>query len=158
MALFNGGYPATYQPIYAPYQQPFQMPQVPQNQSIQSPVQQPQQNIIWVEGEADARSFQLAPNTTMPLWDRNQQVIYYKSADASGMPSLKILDYTIRNQSAQNGPVSVPAPEKGIINDYVTKSEFEAIIAKYDALKADFDALSNKVQTKSVKKGVTADE
>lgn len=58
-----------------------------------------QQNnsIIWVQGEAGAKSYLVAPNTTVQLWDAENQVIYIKSADASGMPSMRVIDYTFRD-------------------------------------------------------------
>lgn len=95
----------------------------PQFQPINSPQNQPQMqaqntNIIWVSGEAGAKSYLVAPNTTVQLWDSEAQVIYLKSADASGMPSMKIIDYTIRD-TAPRTPMPAPAVE-----EYVTKSEF----------------------------------
>ena len=52
---------------------------------------------IWVQGEAGAKSYLVAPGTTVALWDSESTTVYLKSADASGMPSIKILDYTIRD-------------------------------------------------------------
>ena len=65
----------------------------------------------------------LVPNTTVALWDSEQQVIYWKTSDASGMPSMKILDYTIRGEEAAK-----PAPE------YVTKADFDALAEKVKEL------------------------
>lgn len=67
---------------------------------------QPQQNngIIWVQGEASAKSYLVAPGNTVPLWDSENKVIYVKSADATGMPSMKVLDYTIREEVPAEGP------------------------------------------------------
>lgn len=82
-----------------------------------------QGGIIWVQGEAGAKSYLVAPNTTVQLWDSEAQVIYLKSADASGMPSMKILDYTIRD----NMQKQVTAPTQESFNPaYVTKTEFDA--------------------------------
>lgn len=55
------------------------------------------QNMIWVQGEEGARGYMVAPNNTVPLWDSEKQIIYVKSADALGRPSMRILDYTIRD-------------------------------------------------------------
>ena len=71
--------------------------------------------MIWVQGESGAKSYLLAPNNTLPLWDSEAQTIYLKSADASGMPSMKIIDYTIREQNHSQNKI--------INNDYVTKQE-----------------------------------
>ena len=66
----------------------------------------PQNNsIIWVQGEAGAKSYLVAPNTTVQLWDSESQTIYLKSADASGMPSIKVLDYTVRPVEQRTAPV-----------------------------------------------------
>lgn len=105
MALYNNGYPASYQPMYYQPQQPSHMVN---------------NGIIWVQGEAGAKSYLVAPNTTVQLWDSENNVIYLKSADSSGLPSMRILDYTIRENVPQNG-------SNGLKNDsmYVTKEEFE---------------------------------
>lgn len=128
---FNGGFPATYQPMY--YQPQYQ-PQIVQQQ----PAQQ-SNGIIWVSGEAGAKAYLVAPNTTVQLWDSESQCIYLKSADASGMPSMKILDYTIRNQAPVNAPVSASSPAPINSPDYATKAEIEALAARIDALKAEIE-------------------
>lgn len=95
--------------------------QYPQQlQQYQQQYQQQNNNggIIWVQGEAGAKSFMVAPNTTVQLWDSEDQVIYLKSADASGMPTIKVLDYTIREQSTSNQPVDNK-------HEYVTKADLE---------------------------------
>lgn len=125
MALFNSGYPATYQPpvFFPQYQQPQQ--------------QQNNGSLIWVQGEAGAKSYLVAPNTTVQLWDSESQTIYLKSADASGMPSIKVLDYTIRNQSTAAAP---PITQ----DTYATKAEIESINQQIGALRRDVDAMTRK--------------
>lgn len=125
---FNNGFPIGYQPaqIYYPPQQ------------AQQP--QPQQNsgIIWVQGEAGAKSYLVAPNTTVQLWDSESQVIYLKSADASGMPSIKVLDYTIRD-SAPKHPTPV-----GPQIDYATKDDVGALRGELNKLRDEMTTLMNK--------------
>ena len=151
MAIFNGGFPATYPQMYPQYQQPLQQ-QIPQISQMPQMQQQPQTTgIIWVSGEAGARGYMVAPNTTVQLWDSDQQVIYLKSADASGMPSLKILDYTIRDQIPKNTPMSVSNVAAVNPSDYVTKTEF-------DDLKMIFEAFCAKMPVKQQKKEEIADE
>lgn len=115
---FNNGFPINYQPTYMPQQQAY-VPQMPQAQP-----QQQSNGIIWVQGEAGAKSFMVAPNTTVQLWDSEDQVIYLKSADASGMPNMKILDYTIRQAGNQQ---AAPALMQ---SDYVTRDELSAFEEK----------------------------
>lgn len=133
MALYNNGYPATYQPIYQPY-----TPGYPNLQGAQS--SQTQNSIIWVQGEAGAKSYLVAPNSTVQLWDSESQVIYLKSADASGMPSMKILDYTIRD-SAQNGPVAAPG---AAVDSYATKADIEALRGQIEGLRMRIGKLTKK--------------
>ena len=109
MAYFNGYQPA-FQPVYQ--QAPVQMPG-PQNQG----------GIIWVQGETAAKSYLVAPGNTVALWDSEEKTIYLKSADASGMPSIRILDYTIRGEEPAK-----PAPE------YATKADLEALAEKVQQL------------------------
>lgn len=115
---YNNYYPATYQPMYQPtYQQPTQ------------------QGIIWVQGEAGAKSYMVAPNTTVQLWDSESQKIFLKSADASGMPSIKTLEYTIVGGTGAAGAVSA-------VGEYVSKDELNALQSEIDGLKAEIDKLS----------------
>lgn len=104
---YNPMFPVNYMGGYPQMQY---NPQPPQNLN--------NSNLIWVQGEAGAKSYLVAPNSTVQLWDSESQTIFLKSADASGMPSMKILDYKIR-ESAQ-------PPQPQIVNDYVTKDELSA--------------------------------
>ena len=120
MAYYNG-FPATYQPVYQPPQ--FQQPVTPQQQTNQ------QSGIIWVQGESAAKSYLVAPGSTVQLWDSEEKIIYLKSADASGMPSMKVLDYTIRGEETAK-----PAEE------YATKTELAALAEKIRELKSELAA------------------
>ena len=128
MAYYNG-FPATYQPAY---QYPISQPQTNQQSSI-----------IWVSGEAGAKAYMVAPNNTVQLWDSESQTIYLKSADASGMPSFKILDYTIRDsaKTAQNSPVLASQDN---LSNYATKDEIKAVSDQITALKKKVDKLTKK--------------
>ena len=82
-----------------------------------------QNGIIWVQGEAGAKAYPVGPNTTVQLWDSEDKVIYLKSADASGMPSMKVLDYMIRD----NGETANKAVD---LSGYVTREELEKRLAE----------------------------
>ena len=75
--------------------------------------QRPSNTRIWVQGDTGAKSYLVAPNTTVDLWDTERQTIYIKSADASGMPSMTTIDYTFRENA--------PSPE------YVTHEELKEL-------------------------------
>lgn len=132
---YNNGFPATYQQMY--YQPQYQP-------SIQQPTQPMQNNIIWVQGEAAARGYLMAPNTTLPLWDSESNTIFLKTTDAAGMPSMKILDYTIRDTKLANTSIGVSNQEAINPTSYATHEEIEALTARIDALRAEIDGMSKK--------------
>lgn len=96
-----------------------------QSLSQQQQQAQPQSNgINWVQGEAGAKSYALAPNQSILLVDSERDVFYIKATDSSGMPlPLRIFDFTERTAVKPETP---PAP----IADYVTREEFEKRIAE----------------------------
>ena len=95
--------------------------------------------IIWVSGEAGAKAYMVAPNNTVQLWDSESQTIYLKSADASGMPSMRILDYTIRSE-ASNSPVKTFSEHEAIIP---IREELNALKSRIDDLQSRFDSAFN---------------
>lgn len=99
---YNNGFPMGYQQLYPQYNY-LQQPQVVQQPS--QVVQQPNDNgILWVQGEAGAKSWAVAPGKSVMLMDSESNTFYIKSSDQSGMPMpLRIFDYTERTQqTAQN--------------------------------------------------------
>lgn len=150
-------YPNQYsQPYQYPYQttvpapmdrlaqlqaQQYQMPQ-PIQQTAQPP--QTNQGLLWVQGEAAARSYLVAPNTTVLLMDSETQAFYLKSTDNSGMPMpLRIFDYTERT-AQQNVPQNAPQAQQSASEDldskYVTRQEYDALSAKYAEIMEKLDS------------------
>ena len=133
---FNYGFPATYQPLY-PNTQPYTQlaPVQQQNTNVQPSVQG---SLNWIQGEQAAKSYLVAPNSTVVLFDSESQSIYIKSADASGMPSMKILDYTIRdlNKNPSNN-ASILTEEA--LSSYATKEEIKAVSEEITALRDKVD-------------------
>ena len=85
------------------------IPPMPQNPLPQSGVQ-------WVSGEQEARSWMVAPNAAVALWDSTAPTVYLKQADASGKPTLKVYDLVERLASA-------PDAQKAPAAEYVTRKE-----------------------------------
>lgn len=83
------------------------IPPMPQNLLPQSGVQ-------WVSGEQEARSWMVAPNAAVALWDSTAPTVYLKQADASGKPTLKVYDLVERLASA-------PDTQKAPAAEYVTR-------------------------------------
>jgi len=116
-------FPANYQPAQIYY--PTQSNAFPTQPSVGSPQPNTQSALNWVQGEAGAKSYLVAPNSTVVLWDTESQTVYIKSADATGMPSIRTLDYTIRGD----------AVETKVTANYVTKDDFDRIEKEIDDIK-----------------------
>ena len=88
-----------------------------------SPAQQSSNGIIWVQGEAGAKSYMVGAGQSVMLMDSESNVFYIKSSDQSGMPMpLRTFDYTER---------VAPKPEAVQPKmDYVTRDEFEKRLAE----------------------------
>lgn len=134
------------QPMYPGYMPQTAMPDqlaqlraqqqfTPQMAGMQMPAQpQAQQNApIWVQGEAGAKSFLVAPGQSLILMDSESEVFYIKSTDASGVPlPLRTFDYKERAGSAQRPVQAAQTPSV----EYVTRAEFDALVAKIAELTA----------------------
>ena len=108
-----------------------------QPQQIQQPRAQAQTNngLIWVQGEAGAKSYLVAPNTTIMLMDSEASKFYLKSADASGMPlPLRTFEYAEITQNGNETAVNTPKTELNIdLGKYVTRDELNEILANLTA-------------------------
>ena len=94
------------------------------------PMQQQSSQIIWVSGEAGAKSYLVAPGNTVMLLDAENSVFYLKSADASGMPlPLRIFDYKERTTTAQQAFGGSVTAESVNLDNFVTREEFERRMA-----------------------------
>ncbi len=115
---------------YNPYQfgqvNPLQ-PQMDRLANMQAQYQQPQQQnvnqgILWVQGEAGAKSYLVAPGATVLLMDSDDCVFYLKSADTSGIPSLRTFKYT----ETTNQPQKTDNKPNESNKNYVERKEFES--------------------------------
>lgn len=86
--------------------------------------QQSSSNIIWVQGEAGAKAYPVAPGVSVLLMDSESEYFYIKSTDASGMPQpLRKFPYS---EEVAGTVVEAPAAAPQFDPDqYVTRSEFE---------------------------------
>ena len=110
------------------FSQQFQPPTAPP--AAQPMAQQGNNGLIWVQGEAGAKSYIVAPGNTVMLMDSEGERFYLKSADASGMPMpLRIFEYKERTETpyqAFSGPV---AAQNVNFDNFVTREEFEQRMA-----------------------------
>ena len=122
-------------------QQPVQMPA--------QPVQQPQQNnngILWVSGEVGAKSYLVAPGTSVLLMDSESEKFYIKSTDVSGMPQpLRTFEYhEVGTQMPPKQPV------QNMDNKYVTRQEYDDLKGKYEAIINRLNSFSEPVRANTV--------
>lgn len=117
-------------PQYGPQMGGMQMNQ----QTPQMQAQQPTQGApLWVQGEAGAKSFLVAPGQSLILMDSEAEVFYIKATDPSGVPlPLRIFDYKERTTGAQRPVQAAQTPSA----EYVTRAEFDALAAKFAEMTA----------------------
>ena len=128
---------AYYAPFYRPnYYDPVQQNPMGQfNQQFQPPTtppatqpmtQQGNSGLIWVQGEAGAKSYIVAPGNTVMLMDSEGERFYLKSADASGMPMpLRIFDYKERINATTSDFKAPTSDFSELDSKYITREEFE---------------------------------
>jgi hypothetical protein len=129
---------------------PGQMPmQGFQQYPTQLPMQQTRQDangLIWVQGEAGAKSWFVAPGATVLLMDSENPRFYMKSADMNGVPAMRTFEYNeVGAQKLQE--VTQTA-------NFVTLDEFNEF--KEEVLNKLSEPVEVSLSRK--KKGVNADE
>lgn len=87
--------------------------------------------VNWVQGEQAARSYPVAPNTSVFLMDYDGDKFYIKSSDMSGMPTFRAFAFTEITQGAQQAK----APSDGQEHSYVTRDEFDALKSLVEGMK-----------------------
>ena len=112
---------------YTPYQSQYYTQMQAQNPvhiPQPAPVQNNQSSLIWVQGIEAAKSYLVAPNTTVLLMDSEKERFFLKSSDASGMPlPLRVFEYTEIVQSGANKPSESQTMD---LSSYATKAELDA--------------------------------
>lgn len=120
---------------YNPYVNPYQYPMA--NQPMQTPQPQPtpqpqnNQGLIWVSGEIGAKSYLVAPNSTVMLMDSEQSRFFIKSTDSAGMPTIRTYEYKEYVPSVPQQPV---IEQKNLNEQFVTRQEYEELLAKIEDL------------------------
>ncbi len=115
---YYGGYPSYY-PMQGNV--PDQLSQL-RMQQAPTTAQQSNSGLVWVQGEAGAKSFLVAPGTTVMLMDSESPVFYLKSADQSGMPMpLRIFDFTERSATHTEAKPQTDFDP----SIYITRKEFD---------------------------------
>ena len=107
--------------------------------------------INWVSGESGAKSWIVGRGESVLLRDSDNQCFSLKSADASGMPlPLRTFDYTERTPNAPQGQQTAFNQSN---DNFITRTEFDDLKAKYEELEKQLKASKN-----SARKEVTKNE
>ncbi len=155
--FYRGGY---FNPMQTPtmptmadnqnqFSQPYQPPTQPT--PIQNPIApstQSNNDIIWVQGEAGAKAYLVAPNNTVTLWDSENPTIYLKTADMNGVPSMRVLDFTERTE---NTPKSSAEHTCQCGDKFISKEELTATNEKIQGIMCRLSDLEDKYSSISVK-------
>ena len=141
-----GGYPVQYPVDYSQqynpyYQQPrWQNPQqstaIPSYSNTQNVALNT--NIIWVQGASGERGYIVPNGNTVVLFDSEDQVIYIKSVDMNGKPSMAILDYQERDQVNHKSDKSTDV-------EYATKTQVDELSNHYSSIAEKLDNMQNYV-------------
>lgn len=101
------------QPMYG---NPYQMPRQQMTSYYPQQMAQPQQEgLIRVTGAEGARAYPVAPNSVVPLFDAERDVLYVKSADAGGFATIRAFSFAPLQDAQQQQ------------TEYVTRREFEEL-------------------------------
>lgn len=70
-------------------------------------------NLIRVTGMDGAKAYQMQPNSTVALFDSNEDIMYIKSTDGAGFPTIRTFGFAPIEQPNNQG------------NDFISRAEFE---------------------------------
>ena len=136
----NGYYQQPVQPIQPVPNQISQIQPMQYYAQAQNAAQQIQSGNIWVNGFEEVNAFPVAPNTSVRLWHKNKPILYIKTADASGRPTIEA--YDLHRQTELDDSESEKQTEYALKSDLASfASAVSGINQMVTALKTDVDAI-----------------
>lgn len=54
----------------------------------------PTNNVVRVTGIEGAKAYQLAPNSSVALFDGNEDIFFFKSTDGAGFPTIRAFEFS----------------------------------------------------------------
>lgn len=127
--MYNNPYPMNYSQYLQQQIQQLQN-QIPQQQ----PTTQNGGAFYFVNNKQEAENWMVNAGQTVFFFDRNASVFYIKTVAPNGLSQpIEVYDYTQR-LNASEAPQSDSKME---LDKYVTKDEFEALNAKFEALRKE---------------------
>lgn len=103
-------------------------PQMPQF-GPQMPSSQQGNGLIRVTGMEGAKAYQMPPNSVAALFDDSYDIMYVKSTDGAGFPTIRIFDFYEHKEEAhaQQQPV--------IVENFATKQELQMLQSQLEEVK-----------------------
>ena len=77
--------------------------------------QEQTQNLIRVNGIEGAKTYQMSANSTVALFDSNEDIMYIKTTDGAGFPSIRTFNFAEITQNEKSS----------CSQDYISRQEFE---------------------------------
>lgn len=93
---------------YQTFQNPYAMNMTPQTPTT----------LTRVTGIDGAKAYQMTPNSTVALFDNNEDIMYIKTTDGAGFPTIRTFSF---NEVTHNTQQQVSN------NEYVTRDEFNRL-------------------------------
>lgn len=117
-------------------------------QPMYQPAQQSAGNLLWVQGEAGAKSYLIAPGNTLLLMDSETDRFYIKSVEPNGIPQTRVFEYrevTNVPQAAQQVQTAQPV-------DHVTHEELNSLREEF---RTEMQRITDLMTKKPTKRGAT---
>lgn len=106
-------------------QQPTQIPQF----NAQMASQQPVNCLTRVTGIDGAKAYQMPPNSVAALFDDSYDIMYVKSTDGAGFPTIRIFDFYEHKEE-------VPVQQQSVnVENFATKQELQTLQHQLEEVK-----------------------
>lgn len=99
-----------------PYYQQFNLAQ---------PYSNPANQLIRVTGLEGAKAYQMSPNSTVALFDNNEDIMYVKTTDGAGFPTIRTFKFEEITVFSKNSENSVD------FSQFITRNELLDILKDY---------------------------
>lgn len=102
-----------------------QMPQF----NAQMPVSQPSNGLIRVTGIDGAKAYQMPPNSVAALFDDSYDIMYVKSTDGAGFPTIRVFDFYEHKEET-------PVQQQTVnVENFATKQELQNLRSQIEEVK-----------------------
>ena len=98
--------------------------------NAQMQVQQPVNGLTRVTGIDGAKAYQMPPNSVAALFDDSYDIMYVKSTDGAGFPTIRVFDFFEHKEQ----PVTVQQQPVNVEN-FATKQELQTLQSQLEEVK-----------------------